>query len=155
MAASRPDKHEQLRRAAAAGRLERVDELLRRGADPDQIPPAGGSALVEAIAHDHTAVALRLIDFGLQQASLDVALRTAAACVNHELVGGLLDAGAEVWFDFEDPDFFRWSIFFGNAEGVEVVRRLLASHVMARRLEGAMSDGHSGVRSPSGGPSPL
>lgn len=152
MAAAKQTIHAQLASAAKKGNLTRVQQLLRKGARPDVAP---WTALTEAVSGGSAEVLACLIEAAPDQASRDGALKMAVMSVHRQMVQMLLDAGAQVTFDLDAPDLFEWPKHFGDTEGPEAVRRIVVSHMTAKKLESAMGDGDPQVRSSGVGMAPL
>jgi peptidoglycan/LPS O-acetylase OafA/YrhL len=95
--AAEPDT---LWRAAAAGRLERVEELLEAGANPDEQDPAfGATALTHAALFGRENVVNALLQRGADPMARNrgqgTALHAAAFLGRAEMVRRLLEAGAD------------------------------------------------------------
>lgn len=148
----KPSIHQQLATAAKRGNLAVVRRLLRKGARPDVWP---STAVAEAIYAGHFGALTCLLEAKPAQDVLDFALHAAVGQVNVDMVRLLLESGARVTFKLDDPELFKWPIFFGDTERPEVVRRMLVAHMTATKLESAMGGGEPQVRTSSGGMEPL
>ena len=86
--------------AAMEENLDKVKELLQKGADPNFQNCRGNTVLIEAVRTGHAAVAKLLLDHGVKTNLQDKrgmsALMEAAAKGNLELVKILLDKGADL-----------------------------------------------------------
>lgn len=87
----------ELFQASLAGDVERVEHLLRRGADPAVAMRSGNTALHAAAARGHAAVAEALIRFGAVPGAVgargNTPLHLAAANAHHEVVAAVLAGG--------------------------------------------------------------
>jgi ankyrin repeat protein len=116
--------------AALNGELTKVKELIRQGADPDQIDPDGRTALMYASFNGHTEIVRLLLDEGAEVGTRDALGRTALLYASTgpfaETVKLLLDNHADP--NITDNDEHFSPLMHAAAEGqLEVVKLLLDS----------------------------
>lgn len=89
-----------LRSEATFGRTQRIEELVKLGADLNSQTEYGESALYYAIVFDRTKTALRLLELGANPNTLDESdrspLHKAASQCNFRIVRALLKSGAKI-----------------------------------------------------------
>ena len=126
-----PPSGDELIAAAGAGDAERVDELLRRGANVDASDVSGRTAVTHAAYGGHAAVVLMLVAAG---ADVDAQDDTRANVLLSTGETGYLDVLEAVLT--ADPDLTRTNRFGGTAlipaadrGHLEIVRRLLATEM--------------------------
>lgn len=103
---SSPPAPSRLHRAAAAGDVEQVKQLLEQGYEIDQQHTRGLSALHEAVRRGHGEVVQVFMEAGADPddptAQGETPLHLAAAIGSVEICNILLGAGAELWFRDQD-----------------------------------------------------
>jgi uncharacterized protein len=134
---SSADRVEQFMRAAAAGNVKRVRQLLAAGVNVNAKHPTGANALVQAVLKGHTQVVRLLLERGANP-SLDTrtgkyagntlplhALAVAAEHGHLEIVRLLIRAGAPV----NNSLTFNYDALAAAAAGghTEIIRELLAA----------------------------
>ncbi|MYF36191.1 MAG: ankyrin repeat domain-containing protein, partial [Synechococcus sp. SB0678_bin_12] len=103
---SSPPAPSRLHRAAMAGDVEQVKQLLEQGHEIDQQHARGLSALHEAVSRGHGEVVQVFMEAGADPndptAQGETPLHLAAAIGSVEICNVLLGAGAELWFRDQD-----------------------------------------------------
>lgn len=120
-ALSSQDAGDELRRAAAAGDLAKVKELLDKGADVNAANPYGGTALAFACDKGRTEVVKLLLERGANPNTKDTfynftPITWAAQRGYGEIIRLLLDKGAEV-----DNQTLIMGLFGGHPDAVKLL----------------------------------
>ena len=131
--ASDPSRDRSLIEAAAAGRLEEVEELLEEGAGVEATDAAGRTALVAAAYGNHFAVAEALIDAGADVNTQDTSQQSAFLIATSEVGDDLrlLELTLEHGADVNAKDSYNGTGLIRAADRgyVRIVRRLLETEI--------------------------